>query len=136
VPCALNYIFMFLIITCPLLIFYYREHVLLYMISKKNYKICLHKHKKGTLIQNTMQHSFIGGENRYTWRKTSHVTEKRYHIMLYRVHMSCVGFELIPLIVIVTDCTCSCASNYHTITPQRPLCLYLGSKWYEMSLNV
>jgi hypothetical protein len=32
---------MFLIITCPLLIIDYREHVLLYMISKKIYKICL-----------------------------------------------------------------------------------------------
>jgi hypothetical protein len=26
------------------------------------------------------------------------------------------GFELATLIVIVTDCTCSCKSNYHTIT--------------------
>ena len=27
-----------------------------------------------------------------------------------------VGFELTPLVVIGTDCTCSCKSNYHTTT--------------------
>ena len=38
------------------------------------------------------------------------VTDKLYHIMLYRM-----GFELATLVVIGTDCTGSCKSNYHMI---------------------
>jgi hypothetical protein len=36
--------------------------------------------------------------------------------MLYRVKLDWVGFELTILVVIGTDCTGSCKSNYHTIT--------------------
>ena len=39
-----------------------------------------------------------------------------YHILLYRVHPVCVGFELTTLVVIGTDCIGSCKPNYHTIT--------------------
>jgi len=39
-----------------------------------------------------------------------------YHIMLYRVHLAWVGFKLTTLVVILTACTCSYISNYHTIT--------------------
>ena len=41
------------------------------------------------------------------------VTDKLYHIVLYRVHPVWVGFELTTLVVIY--CIGSCKSNYHTI---------------------
>ena len=37
--------------------------------------------------------------------------------MLYRVHLARVAFEITILVAICTDCTGSCKSNYHTITP-------------------
>ena len=42
------------------------------------------------------------------------VTDNLYHIMLYTSPRA--GFELTTLVVIGTDCTGSCKSNYHTIT--------------------
>jgi hypothetical protein len=42
------------------------------------------------------------------------VTDKLYHIMLHTSPWS--RFELTTSVVIVTNCICSCKSNYHTIT--------------------
>ena len=47
----------------------------------------------------------------------SKVTDILYHTMLYRVNLT--GFWLKTLMVIVTDCTGSCRSVYHTITTMK-----------------
>jgi len=58
----------------------------------------------------------------YWWRKPEYpekttilpqVTDKLSH---NAVHLTRAEFELLTLVVICTDCICSCKSNYHAIT--------------------
>ena len=63
--------------------------------------------------------SFIGEGDRSIRRKTPTCRKSLTNFITYKCCIECTSpwtwFELTTLVVIVTDCTGSCKSNYHTI---------------------
>ena len=65
-------------------------------------------------------------------RENNRTLTNLYHIVLYRVNLTCVGFELTTLLVIGTDGIGSCKSNYHTIMSKKGY----GCNEHEMLSNI
>ena len=71
--------------------------------------------------------SFIDGWNLSTWRKPPTCRKSLINFITYcwiEYTSSWAGFKLTTLVVIGTDCTYSCKSNYHTITTTPIYWLY------------
>ena len=64
------------------------------------------------------------------------VTDKHYHILLYRINLALVGFELTTLVVICSDYTGSCKSSYHTITTTTTIMTILKSSLTKYYHNI
>jgi len=81
------------------------------------------------------------GSQFYWWGKPEYpekttdlpqVTDKLYHVLLYWIHLTWVGFKLITLVVRFTYCTGSCKSNYHAITTMTPTIFLMMSSLFAV----
>ena len=93
-------------------------HVYYNKVQTSNYKIGVGELRLWYLTSLSTIFQLYHGRQFYWWRKPEYpekITDKIFHIMLYREHLIRGGFEVTTLVVIFTDCTGSCISNYHTI---------------------
>jgi hypothetical protein len=76
------------------------------------------------LIFIILTNSSYSSLKRKTGHRQDYINTHTHILLLYRVHLVRVEFELTTLVVIGTDCTGSCKSNYQMITTMTHIHLW------------